>query len=224
MGRFFTNVLSRRRLLLGTCGLGLLASPATAALLAAVPERGIHFDLLRGEALIGSHSVDFRADGDRLAVETRIEVRVAPLGIVLFAYRHHGRERYAGERLVAFDSETDDDGGRFFVHGHATADGFTVRTKKGEALLPADTLIGSYWTPAVLRRPMLLDPQRGRLKPQQIESEERLRLGVGGQDVAATRYRISGIMNGTVVYADDGRWLAATLLKKGAEIVYRLRA
>ena len=136
MSRSFTNALSRRRLLQGACGRGLLASPAAAALWAAVPERGIHFDLLRGEALIGSHRVDFRADGDRLAVETRIEVRVAPLGIVLFAYRHHGRERYAGERLVAFDSETDDDGGRFFVHGHATADGFAVRTKKGEALLP----------------------------------------------------------------------------------------
>lgn len=213
--------LTRRQLLLAACGLGLMASPAAA--LPAAPERGIRFDLVRSGVSIGSHTVDFGIDGGGLGVETRIDVRVAPLGVVLFAYRHRSRERYEGDRLVAFDSETDDDDSRFFVHGRAETDGFRVRTKKGEALLSADTMVGSFWTPATLARPMLLDPQRGRLKPQTIEGRERLRLTLAGQEVAATRYRISGIINGTVTYDDAGRWLAATLLKKGSEIVYRLQ-
>jgi hypothetical protein len=217
---------TRRRALLFGAGavLATLPVPAQTAQPPAATQSGIRFDLLRYGIAIGDHAIDFQADGDRLEVRNRIDVSVGALGVVLFEFLHSSRESYEGERLVAFDSETTDGDGRFFVSGRASDDGFTVRTRKGTGVLPADTLVASYWSPRVLTRPVLLDPQRGRLKPQVIEAKERISIDVAGESRPATRYRISGVLHGTVVFDDEGRWLAATVMKKNSEIVYRLRS
>lgn len=219
--------LSRRSLLgigaqaLG--GLALFGRGATAALLAPPPGGAIRFDVLRGDDVVGQHEVDFRADGGRLAVETRIEVSVSVLGVVVFRYRHLGIESYEDGRLVRFKSETDDDGTRFRVDGEARPDGFAISTAKGMLMAPKDILVGSYWTPRVLERRVLIEPKRGRIKEQRVEGRERVTVPVEGTARAAMRYRVSGIINGTVTYDDSGRWIAATLVTRGTDIVYRLR-
>lgn len=222
------RALSRRRALQTAAaaagGLWALQRPGWAQLLTAVPTGGIRFDVLRGDRVVGHHEVDFRVAGSRLQVETRIDVAVSVLAVVVFRYRHLGIETYEGDRLVRFESETDDDGARFRVHGDARPDGFAIATAKGMALAPSDILVGSYWTPRVIEHRLLIDPKRGRVKEQVVSGRERITVAVQGTARAATRYRVSGILTGTVAYDDDGHWVAATLVSKGSEIVYRLRA
>lgn len=199
-----------------------LRRPGWAQLLPNVPPGGIRFDVLRGDRVVGRHEVDFRATGNRLQVETRIDVVVSVLAVVVFRYRHLGIETYEGDRLVRFESETDDDGARFRVNGDARPDGFAIATAKGMVIAPSDILVGSYWTPRVIERRLLIDPKRGRVKEHVVAGRDRITVPVQGTARAATRYRVSGIISGTVAYDDDSRWIAATLVSKGSEIVYRL--
>lgn len=221
------SFVTRRRVLALSAGIGLASVSATAGLTGAAvprgPDKPIVFDVLLSNAQIGEHVVEFRSDGDVLEVHTRIDIKVKLLGILFFNYQHTGVESYENDRLSAYESQTTDDDSQFFVKGRALADGFEITNKKGSFLAPANIWVASYWTPRVLTRTELIDPQRGKIKPQIVEPGEPVTLPVGDSNRSGTRYRISGVVNGTVVYDDQGRWIGATLTKKGSDIVYRLR-
>jgi hypothetical protein len=188
-----------------------------------VPPPPIRFDVFREGEVIGAHEVDFALSGEALSVETRIEVEVRILGVKLFEFRHNGTEVWADGRLQKFDSETLDDDSKFFVVGRAEADGFRMTNRKAVEMAPADIMVASYWTPEIARRRQLIDPQRGRVKEQQLLGKDIVKVLVGSTTVDATRYTISGVSNGWVAYDDRGRWLAAEMNKKGSEILYRAR-
>jgi len=186
-----------------------------------VPPPAIRFDVLREGAVIGEHLVDFaRLDGG-YSVQTRIEIAVRILGVKVFEFRHKSTEVWKKDRLVTFESKTRDDDSEFFVDGRATASGFEMTNRKGVETAPADIMVASYWTPEIARQTLLIDPQRGRVKPQQLVATDTLAVPVAGASVNTTRYRLTGITNGWVAYDDRGRWLAAELQKKGSDILYR---
>lgn len=188
-----------------------------------VPPPPIRFDVFREGDVIGAHEVDFALSGEALSVATRIEVEIRILGVKLFELRHNGTEVWADGRLQKFDSETLDDDSKFFVVGRAEADGFRMTNRKAVEMAPADIMVASYWTPEIARRRQLIDPQRGRVKEQQLLGKDIVKVSVGSTTVDATRYTISGVSNGWVAYDDRGRWLAAEMNKKGSEILYRAR-
>jgi len=188
------------------------------------PEKPIIFEVLLANAPIGKHVVEFRSDGDVFEVHTQIDIQVKILGVLLFNYQHTGVEAYDKDRLITYESQTVDDDSEFFVKARSVADGFEIINKKGRILAPADIWVASYWTPRVLTRTELIDPQRGKIKTQRVGQREPVTLKVGGSDMSGTRYRISGVVNGTVVYDDQGQWIGATLIKKGSDIVYRLKS
>lgn len=183
----------------------------------------IRFDIVREGDVIGAHAVDFALSGETLSVTTHIEVEVRILGVKLFEFRHYGTEVWADGRLQKFESETLDDDSEFFVDGRAEADGFRMSNRKAVEMAPADIMVASYWTPEIARRAQLIDPQRGRVREQQLLGKDMVKVAVGSTIVDATRYTISGVNNGWVAYDDRGRWLAAELNKKGSDILYRAR-
>jgi len=227
--------LSRRQALRGLAG-GILATgtlllpggrgaataaPGPSRLPAALPP-AVRFDVLRGNDTIGSHQVDFQGNINDFSVRTRIDIAVRLLGVTVFVFRHDSTEQWRNGRLQTFESKTTDDDSEFFVSGRATADGFSISHRKGSELAPADIMVASYWTPSIAQQTQLIDPQRGRLKPQQLLGTDSLQVPVAGKPVQTTRYRVTGVTEGWVAYDAGGRWLAAVVRKKGTDIVYRL--
>lgn len=231
-------VIGRRRLLRGmgasVCVLAvgsllpLRESSATGALTPARPALPpaapppIRFEVIRGGDVIGSHNVDFEGAGSEFSVSTRIDITVRVLGVPAFIFRHESTEHWADGRLQAFDSKTNDDGSDFFVTGRAEAGSFKIINRKGTEVAPADIMVGSYWTPLIARQTQLIDPQRGRVKSQQLLSTDAMTIQARNGPVQATRYRVIGVTDGWVAYDGAGRWLAAELKKKGSDILYRL--
>ena len=144
------------------------------------------------------------------------------LGVTAFVFRHESTERWRNGRLQAFDSKTTDDDSEFFVTGRAEAGSFRIINRKGTEMAPADIMVGSYWTPLTARQTQLIDPQRGRVKAQQLLSTDAMAIQVRNVPVQATRYRVIGVTDGWVAYDAAGRWLAAELKKKGSDILYRV--
>lgn len=189
------------------------AIPARAA--EATPEGFVIF--CNGQP-VGSSVIRFRRDGEELVVETAASARITAGFLTLFTYRHVGREVWHGDRLVALDTQTDDNGTRMAVRGRATPDGFRVEGIDGAALLPADIRPTSYWRHDAMQQRRLLDTENGR-----VLDVTAIEIGrPAGQGAPRVKYRLSGQVKHelTLSYEQD-RLVAASFRKLGSDIEFR---
>ncbi|MEM7525529.1 MAG: DUF6134 family protein [Pseudomonadota bacterium] len=195
------------------------ASLASGALTAA----DLPFQVDMGGSPIGTHSVRFEQRGDELHAFIDIQFDVGFAFITLYEYEHSNHEVWRDGRLISIDTKTNDDGEQFTVKGEATAEGFRVEGSEGLLTLPADILPSSYWNPATLTAPMLLDTQKGRVLDAQFETLDAERIAPQtGATVRACRYRMSGDLDLDVWYDGAGRWVKLAFAFGGNDFEYRL--
>jgi len=70
----------------------------------------IEFDIFRNNKHIGKHIFSFKRENDQLAVESEINFQIKKLGIVLYKYNVKGTEYFKDEKLIKFNSKTDQNG------------------------------------------------------------------------------------------------------------------
>jgi hypothetical protein len=217
---------SRRRLL------GLAAAAAAMPLFgptlfgraqAAVPQ-DIRFRALRAGSQIGDHKISFRTDGNRLVVETNVEMVVRVLMFTAFRFKHQSEEVWESGRLLSINSVTDDDGTFLRVSGGAVADGFRIVGPEGP-FLAATTLMTSntLWDRRVVREDRLLDAQRGGeigLVAKQLDDEQ---VATPRGPTRASCYQmITPPCAGRLFYDAEGRWVKALFELRGESIEYAL--
>ncbi len=153
-----------RLLKAAAAGAALLAmgfgSYATASLGGA--ER-IAFEVLRNGSPIGSHTISFQQNEDELVVDIEIGLEVKFAFFTVFDYQHRNREVWRDGRLIAIDTQTDNNGERHEISGRAMGDGFLVNGKDEQILLPSDVIPTSYWNPATRAAQAMLNTQTGEL-------------------------------------------------------------
>ena len=182
------------------------------------------FHALRDGTRIGEHRVIFRADGDLLNVETRVDIEVKVLFFTVFHFTHRSAEIWQSGRLVSIDTATDDDGTLLKVFGAATADGFRIVGADGP-FLAAPTLMtsNSLWDRRIVLQDRMLDAQYGgviglvakRLADQPVDTPR-------GRVRASCYQMITPHYAGRLFYDSDGRWVKALLELKGESIEYVL--
>jgi hypothetical protein len=218
--------VTRRRLL----GLAVAAT-ATAVIGPSRPiragaggRRALRFRVLRHGSPIGEHRVTFRPDGDRLTVETRVEIAVKVLFFTAFRFKHEAEEVWQSDRLVWVTSTTDDNGTQLEVSGTAVADGFRIIGADGPFLASAHLLTSNaLWDRRIVRETRLIDVQHGgeiglvakRLDDEHVDTPQGL--------VRATRHHlITPYYAGSVFHDGDGRWVKGLLELKGERVEYAL--
>ncbi|MCC2663353.1 MAG: hypothetical protein K0S35_1275, partial [Geminicoccaceae bacterium] len=103
--------MSRRRLL----GLAATAAamprlgPLTSARAQDATRRDLRFRALWHGSSIGEHRVAFGTDGDRLVVDTHIDIAIRVLFFNVFRLTHDAQEIWQAGRLVSVTSTTDRD-------------------------------------------------------------------------------------------------------------------
>lgn len=91
---------------------------------AAIPTEGkLQFGVFRNGDPIGSHTITFSDDGSSVEIRTDVAVKMA--FFTVFRFEHSGHEQWAGDRLVALSSTTNDNGTDHSLSVH-TADGALV--------------------------------------------------------------------------------------------------
>jgi hypothetical protein len=218
--------MSRRRLL------GLAASaaamprlgPLTSARAHAATRRALRFRALWQGSAIGEHRVAFGTDGDRLVVDTHIDIAVRVLFFNVFRLKHDAQEIWRSGRLVSVRSTTDRDGTGLQVSGNAVEDGFRIVGEDGPFLATADLLTtNALWDSRIVHEQRLIDVQYGgeiglvakRLGDEQVDTPQ-------GQ-VRASRYQlITPHYAGSVFYDGDQSWVKALIELKGQTIEYAL--
>jgi Family of unknown function (DUF6134) len=217
---------SRRRLLglAATAAAMPLLEPLTSARAHAATRRDLRFRALWHGSSIGEHRVAFGTDGDRLVVDTHIDIAVRVLFFNVFNLTHDAQEIWQSGRLVSVTSTTDRDGTRLQVSGNAAADGFRIVGLDGPFLAAADLLTtNALWDSRIVHEQRLIDVQYGGeiglvakpLGDEQVDTPQ--------GPVRASRYQmITPHYAGSVFYDGDQSWVKALIELKGQTIEYAL--
>jgi len=124
--------------------------------------------------------------------DTDINVKI----VIPYQFIYRGEEVWKDNRLVRFESKSDDNGKRFMVS--AVADGNAVRLKVNnvERLIKPEVWLSSYWClpDPKLRGSVLpiVDADNGRDLDSKLVYVATEKLRVAGQEVTLNRYRLSG--------------------------------
>ena len=199
--------------------------PSEPRQLAAVPSAGrLDYEVIREGEKIGTHSVTFRHEGRHLAIATRTDIAIEPLGITLYRFHYEAEEDWVDGRLTRLTSRTDDDGERLTVN-LARAGGRIRGACNGVVLdLPVDLLPISVRHPDFVRQSVILDQyncveRKVRATDHGIEP-----IFAGAQSVAARHHAVTGELQRDVWYGLGGQTVKVLFpAKDGSEIAFVMR-
>lgn len=184
----------------------------------------LRFRALRHGTPIGEHSVVFRMDGDRLTVDTHVDITVRVLFFTAFSLKHDAREVWQSDRLVSVTSTTQRDGARLQVSGSTVQDGFRIVGEDGPFLAAAHLLTtNSLWDSRIVRESRLMDVQYGGEVGLVARALGHEKVQTPQGPVTASRYQmITPHYAGSVFYDADQRWVKALIDYKGETVEYAL--
>jgi hypothetical protein len=182
-------ILARRPLLTGLVATLIGLPPAFAVI---PPTRRIAFKVSRKGDPMGSHNLSFATEGPDVVVDVAIDLKVTLLAIPVFRYTHRNRERWRDGKLIAIDSQTDEDGDKLFCRGKATAQGFAVEGSAGNRVFPVEVMTTSWWNPEVTKRRELLNTQDGAALAIGVTPRGPERVPTAAGEIPAERFDIAG--------------------------------
>ena len=218
------NGHTRRQMLAG--GTAAVLAPILGAVPRArsAPPPELKFHALWQGGSIGQHRVRFEVDGERLTVETHIDISARVLFFSVFRLRHDAREVWRSGRLVSVTSTTDRDNTHMEVVGNAVENGFLVTRPDGPLLAAPDLLSSnSLWDSRILQRTRLIDVQHGGevglvARPLGLEQ-----VNTPAGPVRARRSQIiTPYYAGSIFHDENQRWVKALIEMRGETIEYAL--
>ena len=185
----------------------------------------IEFDIYRNNKHIGKHIFSFSRSGEQLAVESEINFKIKKLGIVFYKYHVSGMEIYKDEKLIKFNSKTNQNGKEKYVNmklenGEYIIDGSSY---KGKASV--DYLLGTWWNHSIVKAPAQISAISGRIIKQKVTLLGKETINIGGKSYNTLHFNFSstdkkldkGKKLNTDVWYDEKtlNWLKASFKKKG---------
>lgn len=201
----------------------LLASMLLAAStsVGAASESSWRFKVLLDDKDIGYHTFSLSRDGERQTLETEASFDVKFLFITAFRYRHRNTETWSGDCLESIEAMTDSNGKLSEVRGRREAEQFSLENASGATALDDCVQTFAYWNPTILESAQLLNSQTGEYEDVAVSLEGADEVLVGGEPVAALRYRLSAKAGDIRLWysSADRRWLALEAPAKGGRTI-----
>jgi hypothetical protein len=221
-------MFSRRKLLI-VAGGSLVGYASSARRLAAAPlpipaNNQLSFRILRNDAAIGTHALNFLPDQDKLTVHIAVDILVKFGPIPIFRYQHRATEIWENGQVVGLDSKTYDNGKTFAMVGERVASGLMVKSNDAETYIaPATALPATHWNRRQLDGPMI-NTQDGRLMRPVVKPEGSISLQTTtGKIVTADRFVLSGDVQMETWYDAQPHWSGLQFAAEdGSQIKYEL--
>jgi Domain of unknown function (DUF6134) len=193
--------------------------------LASFPPPGrLDYRVIRDGDDIGTQSVEFIRKDDTLTVRTNVNIVVTMLGIPVYRFTHAAEEQWQNGQLVAFASQSNDDGEPRKVALKREGDRLRGTYNRRTVDLPATLIPASLWHPGTVHQTVLLDPIKGRDRQVAIADKGLETIKVKGQPLQAHHYMMTGQIDRDIWYGPDGQIVQVQLPgKDGSQIELVLR-
>lgn len=170
----------------------------------------------RNGSPIGTLKIDFKRDGNRLVATSDYSIKVKLLAIVLYRYDKRMIETYEDGRLVAYETDIDDNGTELQVRVTRKDDALSIVHPKGTLTAPFGLYPSTYWPPATVEQTRMIDSSDGVLMTVATTAVATEDLTIDGRTLRAKRYKMSGDAVRDLWYdAETGAWLKMRL--KGSD-------
>lgn len=190
---------------------------------ATVPEiERLAFTIHRNGDKIGDRVVDIRRTGDRVVVETTLEIAIKIAFVTVYRRSGLKREVWKNGVLIEYRGELNDDGEQSRVHARANGTKLITERPGGRTISALGTMVATYWNPATVEQKRLLHAVTGRIVPVSVArlGEEQVKTATGR--VPARRYRMNGKLARDLWYDRRGNLVAMRhKARDGSIIDYR---
>ena len=185
----------------------------------------IEFDIYRNNSHIGKHIFSFKRTDDGLFVDSEINFQIKKLGIVLYKYHVKGTEVYKDNKLIKFNSKTNQNGKDKYVNIKLEKDEYIVDGSSYKGTAPMDFLIGTWWNHSIVKAKAQISAVSGRIIKQKVTFLGKETLNFEGKSYNTLHYNFSSTdkklnkdkkLNTDVWYDEETlNWVAASFKKKG---------
>jgi hypothetical protein len=192
-------------------GAGFLVLALTVALPAAeaadLKDGTLSFKVFRDGDPIGTHTVTARHEGGDLILDIAVAIKVKVAFVTAYRYEQTRREVWRDGRLIAFESDTNDDGKKAKTSGKLEGDMLVVTGPDGTQKVRPDIVPNSWWNPELAKQSELLSTFDSKVLKVQAEDAGEESVDTAGGPVKAHRFVLSGEVEREVWYDADGRWV-----------------
>ena len=128
----------------------------------------IEFDIYRNNKLIGTHIFSFKKLGDELAVKSVIKFEIKKFGIVFYTYHVEGVEVYKDDKLIKFNSKTNQNGKEKYVNMILENGEYTIDGSSYQGKTPVNYLLGTWWNHSIVNAKAQISAVSGRIIKQKV--------------------------------------------------------
>jgi len=185
----------------------------------------IEYHIYRNNIHIGTHIFSFKKSGDELEIKSKIKFEIKKFGVVLYKYYAEGIEIYKGNKLIKFNSTTDQNGKLKYANIEINNNNYIIvgSAYKGEA--PLEFLIGTWWNHDIVEAPAQISAVSGRIIKQKVKFLAKEIVKFGENSYNTLHYNFSSTdkklpkkkkLNTDVWYDEKTfNWVKASFEKKG---------
>lgn len=140
---------------------------------------------------IGTYTNIVTASGDTADVETKLNVVVKFLGIVVHRQEAERREHWQHDRLTLFRGITTTNGKPVEVDGEARGNSFVISSPAGTVAAPADIRPSNPWSPNVLSASLVMSTKSGKIMPAHLDDVKDETVTVDGKPEHLRRFDVT---------------------------------
>ena len=192
----------------------------------------IEFDIYRNNKHIGEHTFLFKKINDMTFVESKIKFEIKKLGIVLYRYNVEGTEVYKDQKLIKFNSKTNQNGKVKFVNLETDKEEHVIEGSSFKGKVPIDYLIGTWWNHSLVEASAQISAVSGRTIKQKVTFLGNEVIDVNNKKYKTLHFNFSSTdvslaknkkLNTDIWYEENSlNWIKATF-KKSGNWEYRLK-
>ena len=214
-------------------GSALLLASALAALLPArpgaaepwvPPGKRLEFAVLRDGTEIGRRVLTFAREDGRLVVDTRIEIAVRMLFVVVHRFERRARSVWRDGLVERYEAETDENGEKSRIRVTAREHGLAIDVNGSSRIVPRALKTREFWNIDILSEKAAIDTATGTVERIVVSGPEQTSIQLGNRTIPARHYRLTGKTPRELWYGQEGGLLQISRqARDGSTILTRRR-
>ena len=183
------------------------SAPQASAVAADLADGTYSFKVFRDGEEIGVHTIAARHDGTELVLDIAVAIKVKVAFITAYRYEQTRREVWRDGRLIAFESDGNDDGKKAKTSGKLEGDMLVVAGPDGTQKVRPDIISNSWWNPDLPKQSEVLSTFDSKVLKVGVQDAGEETVDTAKGPVKARHFILPGEVEREVWYDAEGRWV-----------------